>query len=207
MIFGAPSAMRSHFPLVTVLLAAAAATVQSIPGAAEGLQFDRAAILGGEWWRGWTAHLAHFSANHATWDIAALLALGAVCETRSRVRLVVALALAATAIAPALWFLQPQFETYRGLSGLDSALFGLLAGSLWFSGAAIGRLAGALALVAVLGKCTLELATHAPVFADGIGYAPVPLAHVIGALCGALAALPRLTFRCAASSATPQPCP
>jgi hypothetical protein len=87
-------------------------------------------------------------------------------------------------------------QTYRGLSGLDSALYVTAAVTLglrlWRHER---RLAAAAALVSVLGlagKVAYELATGAALFVDaaGLGFVPVPLAHATGALAGLLAALP-----------------
>lgn len=196
-----------RLPVLTLILAAAALAAHAIPGATEFLQFDRAALARGEAWRWLTAHLTHFGANHLAWDVGALLALGWSCETHSRRRFAAAVILSAVAITPAVWTWQPQFAVYRGLSGIDSALFALLATSLLQRASHLEKLTGAAALLAIAAKCLVELATHTTLFADGVGYAPVPLAHAIGLLAGVAAALPRPAIsRSAASSASPSPC-
>ncbi len=193
--------MNNHrFPILTVLIAGVAVLVQSWPGAAEALQFERGLRGPGEAWRLVTAHLAHFDWNHLRWDGAVLLALGAVCERESRRRCAAALALAAPAITIAVGLAAPQFATYRGLSGLDCALFGLLSGSLLQREAPLAKLAGSLALMAVLAKSAWEMANGVTLFANGAGYAPVPLAHLVGAVVGFGTAL---ATRSAPSSATP----
>lgn len=202
--------MRSRFPIITLLLAALAMAAHAIPGVTEWLQFDRAAVARGEAWRWFTAHLTHFDLNHLAWDVGALLALGWTCEGHSRGRFVAAVILPAVAITPAVWIWQPQFTVYRGLSGIDSALFALLATSLLKRPWRFEKFTGAAALLSIAVKCIVELTTHTTLFADGEGYAPVPLAHAIGLLAGIVAALATLpaspTSRCAASSASPSPC-
>jgi rhomboid family GlyGly-CTERM serine protease len=181
-----------RLPILSFALAALAAAIHTLPGASEALQFDRTAIANGEHWRWLTAHFAHFGANHLTWDVAALLALGWLCEGVSRLRTALALAFAAGTITPAVWLWQPEFATYRGLSGLDCALFGLFAATLGRRSERAAKLAGILALVACGAKCVAELASGATVFAAGTGYAPVPLAHTLGLACGTFMAGVRL---------------
>lgn len=92
----------------------------------------------------------------------------------------------------AVWLVLPEITIYRGLSGIDSALFILLALTVvreqhkqqeWV------LLAG---VIAVLGgfvaKITYEMITGETVFVDSAGVmTPVPLAHIVGAITGALA--------------------
>jgi rhomboid family GlyGly-CTERM serine protease len=189
--------MNARFPWLTLVLAGAAMTIGAMPAVAEFLQFDRTAVAAGQIWRLFTAHLTHFDANHLAWDVAVLLILGAWGERESRAQMVAALALTSPAITGAVWLSQPQFSCYRGLSGLDCALFGLLAGRLILRPEATARFVGFAAVAAVIAKSGLEVWSGTTVFAQGSGYAPVPLAHLIGAGVGALVAVmgPRLTFR------------
>src|SRR5687767_1563642 len=73
-------------PWVTLILAAAAAVVFAVPGAAEVLEFHRPAVQAGEVWRIASGHWAHFSAGHLAWSLMAFVVLGALCERRSRSR-------------------------------------------------------------------------------------------------------------------------
>src|SRR5688500_17462244 len=109
-----------------------------------------------------------------------LVVLGAICERESRLRTAIALAIASIAIPAAVWWWQPQFDTYRGLSGLDCALFGLFATLLLRRDRVAPKIVGAVALFGVVAKCAFEIATGSSAFADGVGYSPVPLAHLIG---------------------------
>lgn len=181
--------MNSRLPWLTLTVAVAAFAIHLLPGVADWLQYDRAAIGQGELWRLLTAHLAHFGGNHLVWDTAAFLTLGAAAERESRKQCATALGLSAVLIAPVLWLWQPGFQTYRGLSGLDSALFGLLAGSLLARGDRVPVVAGMLALFGFAAKCLFELATAQTVFASGAGYSPVPLAHLVGLAAGVTVAL------------------
>jgi hypothetical protein len=80
-------------------------------------------------------------------------------------------------------------ERYRGLSGLASALFALLAVSTLRTARADGSLGLALAAGAALAgfaaKLVWELATASPAFVGpSAGFVAVPLAHAVGAACG-----------------------
>ena len=203
--------MNPRFPWLTLALAAATIAVPLLPGAADWLQYDRAALCRGELWRLFTAHLAHFGTNHLLWDLAVFLVLGCATERQSRPRFAVALALATVSITAAVWLWQPQFVLYRGLSGLDCALVGLFAASLCRRGHQPATACGALVLAACAAKCVFEIATARTVFATGDTFAPVPLAHLVGMLSGVTTHLlsskapprPLLTASCQQTSPAP----
>jgi hypothetical protein len=106
--------------------------------------------------------------------------------------------LSALLIPAAVWLACPELETYRGLSGVDSALLTLLAVGLLRDGLRPGgRRAVAAASAAVLlgfgAKLLYELASGAALFVDAgaAGFVPVPVAHAAGAAVGALGACAR----------------
>jgi len=200
--------MKLRVPALTVAIAAAALLIHVLPEPVTAeLQFVRAGLAHGQWWRLFTGHLTHFGANHLAWDVAAFLTLGWCCESQSRTRTVLTLIVASPSIAIALWICQPQFEIYRGLSGLDCALFGMLATYLCRSRQCISKSIGVLALLGVGAKSGWEIATASPFFASGNDYAPVPLAHVIGLASGILGAVvpPWIISRPGSCSETPKP--
>jgi hypothetical protein len=94
-----------------------------------------------------------------------------------------------------LFVLQPGLPTYRGLSGLDSALFvtGALAlgERLFREGRRVVGIAAFASVAALAAKVAYELATGQTLFVDAarVGFVPVPLAHVAGALAGMFAFL------------------
>jgi rhomboid family GlyGly-CTERM serine protease len=186
--------MNRRFPFFTFSVAAASVLIQLIPGAPTGLQFERGAAIR-EFWRFCTAHLTHFEWNHLGWDVGVWLVLGCMCERISRDRFAVATAASSIAITAAVWLWQPQFQTYRGLSGLDCTLFGLIAGSKIETRQRGAVLLGVIALAGAGAKCAFELATTSTLFAAGNSYAPVPLAHLIGLAIGAVATFPWARFR------------
>lgn len=165
------------------------------PLAAEAWEYNRESILQGEWSRLLTGHLTHWNFDHFVWDAATLLVLGVACVWRSVGRTVAALLGSAVAISASLVWLQPDVATYRGLSGLDSALFTLLAAMIWRESQQTGRWKlGAVAMVAAfafLAKAAYESATGLTLFVDSenAGFIPLASAHLIGGAVGAIVGL------------------
>jgi len=129
---------------------------------------------GGDAWRIVTCHFTHFTHEQLAWDVLAFLVLGIACERRSRTAFHATLLASAIVIPLAVLAFDPRIETYRGLSGLDSALFALLVVSTR------NRFLGA----AFAAKIAFELATGGAVFVGDITV--VPVAHVAGAITGAI---------------------
>jgi rhomboid family GlyGly-CTERM serine protease len=184
-----------RIPYASLLLGSLAIIVHLIPGVAAALEYDRAAILGGEVWRAITGHWTHFSLDHLFWDALMFAVLGAACEMRGRARFLIATMGSAPAISLAVWMLAPDVDSYRGLSGIDSALFALLAADL-AAGAIRERRRGAVILCGVLallfiGKVSYEAITGDTLFvaSGGTLFIPVPIAHLAGALVGAACGL------------------
>jgi rhomboid family GlyGly-CTERM serine protease len=173
------------FPWITALLAGLAFGVFAFD-LGESLETDPALVARGEVWRVFTGHLAHWNGSHLFWDTLVLVALGAVCERADRTTFLLGIGAASLVIGCLLPVLAPTTTSYRGLSGIDSALFALLA----IQGRRAGnhRWLGVAALVAFAVKCLWEWWTATPVFVENAiaGMVPVPAAHVAGAVCGVL---------------------
>ncbi|WP_051946117.1 rhomboid family intramembrane serine protease [Verrucomicrobium sp. BvORR106] len=143
-------------------------------------------------WQWLTSHITHWSWGHLIWDLVAFIILSFVCLRILPSRYPLALALAAALIPLEVRLLEPQFTSYRGLSGLDSALFGLVVAALWRTKAPLPRLLAALGTCGLVGKTGFELVTGTTLFAPaepGL-YLPVPSAHLTGFVAGLLAGLP-----------------
>lgn len=188
-----PAARR--LPGVALLLTVAAFAVYAAPPLSPWLQFSRPAIADGQWWRLFTCHWTHWSLDHLMWDALVFVVLGILCERISRARMVVCLVVSAAAIPSVVWWLNPGLENYRGLSGLDSALFTLLLVALARSAIAERRWCGVAISMVMLamfgGKVIYETVTGATIFADHVagGFEPVPLAHAVGAVAGLVCGL------------------
>lgn len=190
-----PVRAARHDVRAALLLPALALLIYVVPGLADPLSLQRTAVLDGQWWRILTGHLTHFTLSHLLWDVGAFLVLGLIAQRRSRAQFAATVVGSAVLISAAVLWLLPQLSEYRGLSGIDSALFGLVAVTLlreqlrersWLVAAAI-----AAALLGFGGKIAFELLTHTALFARdlGPGVMPVALAHIVGGAWGALVAL------------------
>jgi hypothetical protein len=120
--------------------------------------------------------------------------LGAVCERADRRRYFACLLGSTVVISAAIAGLLPDTNLYRGLSGVDSALF-ILASVEWLRGAWRDRnlafaTAVVIALAGFIGKLVYEVTTGSTLFVDstGAGFVPLPLAHAVGATVGAAVA-------------------
>jgi len=154
------------------------------------LQYDRLAVAHGEVWRLVSAHFVHWSKEHLFWDALALGALGWMCEREGVLCFLATTAAAAVQIPLVVSIAEPQMSTYRGLSGIDSALFALLAALI--TRRAIGEKDWSRLGIVILisagfaAKVGLEVSTGGTLFVDSAaaGMTPVPLAHVVGGLIG-----------------------
>jgi rhomboid family GlyGly-CTERM serine protease len=198
-----------HGIAVTVSLAVAAVAIQWIPRWADLLQFDRQAILDGQWWRMLTGHLTHWNVDHLFWDLAMFVFLGAMVERQSRLRLVAVCLVSAVSISFLVLWGQLDLRTYRGLSGLDTALFVYLAcdqlAGAWRQRSWGEGLLPAILLAGFGGKLLYEVLTGSTLFVDGqtAGFVVVVMAHAVGAAAGAVLAL----FPGATPAALSQPHP
>jgi rhomboid family GlyGly-CTERM serine protease len=183
---------RRQAMLAVILAAALSAVLFAVPGAAEALQYDRRqAGAGGEFWRLLTCHWTHWSLDHLLWNTATFAVLGLCCAARKGSASLSCLGISAVAIPLALHLGCPQLATYRGLSGLDSALFVLLALHLLDEGRrerdGVRALTACAALGLYLAKTAFEYWSGAALFvSDAGGMAPVPLAHAVGAAAGVI---------------------
>lgn len=168
-----------------------------IPAVSSHLQYDRDRIGAGEIWRLFTSHWTHWSAEHLFWDLAVFVVFF-LWSLRIHARYTWILLGSASLIIPCgIYWLLPGMSYYRGLSGLDTALFVFVvmhwmrimkqrddrAGRILilFTLAGLGL---KIALEAITGEavCVTNMAPHVMV---------VPLAHVIGVLIGLAAYLTR----------------
>jgi len=188
-----------ELPLVSAMIAACALVVGVSPTLSSLLEYDRTAIAGGQIYRLITGQFAHWNFDHLLWDVVMFAALAAFLERYSRRLLVATIALATLVISAAVWLLTPNVLTYRGLSGLDSALFAavlvvLLADALRWRHKPVAVLVGLLA-IAFTAKVGYEMTTGLTLFVDSAkaGFTPLPIAHATGAAVGTVVA----GFHCA----------
>lgn len=87
------------------------------------LQFDRAALEQGQWWRLFSAHLLHTNRWHLLMNLAALAVIFLMHVPHYNIhRLVYLLVSGFGLIGLAIWFWSPEISYYVGLSGWLHAL-------------------------------------------------------------------------------------
>jgi rhomboid family GlyGly-CTERM serine protease len=143
------------------------------------LQYQRAAIGAGQWWRLLSAHWVHLGARHALLDALGLALLWILYARALRPGdWAAALGGALLAIDAGLWWLTPAVQWYAGLSGLLHGAWAAGALGTWRD----GRVASAVALAALACKLAAEQWQGAGVV--GTGLPVVVAAHLYGALGG-----------------------
>ena len=172
----------------TFSIAAIAILAHFIGPLRNALELDRVLVWQGQWWRIWTGHITHFSAEHLFWDLGMFVVLGVLCE-RGRVRAFAMMMFAMSMVVSlVVGWTHPELTVYRGLSGLDTGLFtwfiidqviaNLKCGNrryavLWFAG-----------VLALLAKLVYEIGTGTTLFVDAGEFVPLVEAHLAGALVG-----------------------
>jgi rhomboid family GlyGly-CTERM serine protease len=154
------------------------------------LQYDRAAIASGEVWRLLTGHFVHWSWEHLFWDALVFLGVGFFIARESISRFVFVTITSSLLISGAVWFFLPEMQLYRGLSGIDSALFTCFMTMLWQRARCDGDTTMAWLSIAgivlfLLKSSVYELATGQTIFVSfEENIVSVPLAHLIGGAWG-----------------------
>jgi rhomboid family GlyGly-CTERM serine protease len=181
-------------PYLSFILGGTAVLLYALPTTAVLLGYDRSAFPG--LWRIFTCHWVHWNLEHLFWSAATFVVLGALCERENRRQFLACVVGSACAIPLALYALMPELRTYGGLSGVDAALFVLIAVTLLRERLPAREWSWILAcaglLLAFAGKVGFELATGSTVFVTpDPAMTPVPLAHAVGGAVGALVGLGR----------------
>jgi len=185
------SARLMRWPLITMIIAGACVALPRWPTTEQFLQFDRAALLNGQIWRLLTCHLAHWSASHEIWSVGAFAVQGLLGEIRDRRAIAMCCIAAALACSLALLLFWPDVQIYRGMSGVDSALFTwLVVFNLRPSSdhrySAAHKIALVLLLIAFIAKVAWEGQTHHSLFvvSDQSSFVSLPGVHAVGGAVG-----------------------
>jgi rhomboid family GlyGly-CTERM serine protease len=180
------------FPL-TLVVAIVAIAAYLMPALTSLLSIDLASPQGIQLHQLLGCHLLHWSAEHLFWDLAMFCILGGLCERWWPKQYYLTVAISAVLIPLLIMAFQPNISSYRGLSGIDTAIFSLMATNVCF--ASLRRsdwsqavLFGSL-LISLVGKVAYEFATGDLLFVSELNFIPLPLAHLIGGIVGAFAPL------------------
>lgn len=172
---------RVLLPWRSILLVVVAIAAYAVFGAAPGAWvFDRAEVAQGEWWRLLSGHWVHSDTAHAAWDIAALLIIGAIFESRLRWRLPVILIFVTVGVDTWLWWGDPDLRYYCGLSGILNGL--LIVGLVYLWRDTRHPVALLTGIAAVL-KIALEITSGQSLITQ-TAWPSVPSAHAAGILSG-----------------------
>ncbi len=164
----------------------AAVLVQMSMQAQTTLQFDRAAVTGGQWWRMVTCHLSHWGWPHLAGDLGSFAMLWWLGRERGFLKSAVVLA-AIPAVGLAVHAGAGDIAIYRGLSAIDYALLALvLVSPLPGTGRSITAVRlGLLAAVAAKVACDVFAVGTVPGIGLPAGVVTVGVAHAAGLAVGA----------------------
>jgi len=141
-----------------------------------------------------TGHFVHWNTEHLIWDLAVFVVFGLILERHSVWLFLAAVLFSAAAISTSLLLFPPDFSIYKGLSGVDSALYvAVLMMEYHKANPRVRwvRPACAIGLGGFGAKLMYEVILGQTVFVSnlGTGVVPVPSAHLVGGIVGGLAVL------------------
>lgn len=183
-----------RFPMLTAGLLIISFGALLSPSITEFLQLDRYSVTHvHNYWRVLTGHLVHWNPNHFFWDGLVFLVLATICELHNRRHYWVLLAVSAFTISLGMLTFDSGMSQYRGLSGIDTALFAywimITLQGRWRRCQALERIVYIGTLAALAGKTIYEYATGSAIFVENVeDFAPAPLAHLLGFTTGFVAA-------------------
>lgn len=176
---------------VPFLAAGIALVLMAFPALGDRFQW----IQGDPWaplrWVG--CHWTHWSWTHVVWDALVFAVLGLWAQRLSPRGFYWTLGLSVLAIPVAIGFLLPDLPSYRGLSGLDSALFCLVATHLAIEAHRLKKRWDLFIICFLMGgfalKVLFEIVFSTSFFAGGSEImVPIPLAHAVGGFIGSAVA-------------------
>jgi hypothetical protein len=180
----------AEFPLtigITLLTLIAFGLETVVPGSGGFLEYDTTVTWLRQVANSFTCHWLHWSGEHLFWDLGMFVLLCGLCEQINRRALTITLLVASVFIPLAVGICHPEVVSYRGLSGLDTALFGMAV--VYFGLARMkesdhrGMLLCFGLLAAMVGKTIHEL-NFGTFFVESSNFIPVPVAHIVGAVIG-----------------------
>ncbi len=185
---------RTLFGFITLV-----AVASRVPGVDRFLEYDRVRVMAGEIWRLATGHLSHWNVEHLAWDLGAFVLLSLIILSRRNLeaRYVTVIGISAFAITTFQLVASPELALYRGLSGIDSALFMYLAANIvreaYEKGDRPEMIVSSICAIGFVAKIVAEASGSGPLFATGLGQdvSMTISAHVIGAIAGIGAVLVR----------------
>lgn len=170
-----------RLPAITLTVVALSVLAYCLPGTAAIFEYNREAILSGEWWRLLTGHWIHFSTSHFLYDTTAFAIAGCLIEGCGYKNFGWLCVGSTMVIGTAMLIFEPNLYICGGLSGMATAFFFFLAlHGLEEKGA--WRSFCMMLLILCTAKLIIELATGKLLFVNpSESFVPVPINHVAGA--------------------------
>ena len=164
-------------PWRSLVLAGIATAFYCLAGPApEAWVYDRTAIANGEWWRLLSGHFVHGDGQHAFWDIAGVVLVGALLEPRLGRWWFPVLGGGLLAVDAWLWWGMSELVRYCGLSGVLNGILAAGLYRLWHEHRdPLVMLVGA----AALSKILLEITIGQALFTDTL-WPSLPVVHAAG---------------------------
>ncbi len=173
---------------ITLTVAVVTVIVFLVPGLESLLDFQTNSPTFHQLIELFTCHTAHWSFDHLVWDLVMFVTMGVICERRNSVQYAIVLGLSAIAIPLFVSCFSMDVTSYRGLSGLDTALFGLAVFYLVDSSIREKNWPGVglygFLFVGMMGKIGYEYFVGGTLFVSSDGFTAVPIAHLVGAVIG-----------------------
>lgn len=177
----------------TLVIALVTIAVFAFPALTTSLELDFNSVTGGQWWRLFSGHLAHYDGQHLFWDLLMFVVLGVICERHSRKVFGVLLIGMATVVSLTVMLTCGDVSAYRGLSGIDTGLFAWLTISQLRTSLAGGdryfAIFWAMSCLMLIGKLGFEAITGSVLFVQTDGFKPILESHLAGAAVGAFVAV------------------
>ena len=155
------------------------------------LQYDRTAIFAGNVWRLFSGHFVHWDVEHLVWDSITFLLTGVIVLLLSRKVFYSVIIFTPLIISTYLLCINRNILFYRGLSGIDVALF--CSASLLLI--VKGRLKkdifvtvfGIVAFLLMIAKIIYEIVLQSTLFVETTAlYISLPQVHLLGAISSCL---------------------
>lgn len=150
--------------------------------------FERDALIEGEWWRLWTAHLTHFTLSQLIVDSGIIAILGYVVQRYLKsVYLLTSILLSMPVISGLIFWLVPDLSVYRGASAIGAMLWMLASTHFLYECKmySVNFWLGVLFLLALPLKISGEALSLLPVISElNHGVQIAWQAHLFGALTG-----------------------
>ena len=186
--------LKKKFPVIAISFVIVAIIIQAVPALGPIFEYNRGAILNGEFWRLITGHFPHVTFEQFFWDVLLFAAAAGWCEINYRKVFYWVTGCSIVATSLGILLFEPQMFLYRGLSGINYALFILGSGMLLFD-QNLNEAKGLKLLLAGIITAFFFVSIY-EIFWSNIGLSlateemqPVPLVHLIGCSIGLIFAL------------------